>query len=385
MGTAALAFWVGPRVRDLAERHDFFTVGDLLEHRYGALVRAVMTALLWIATPAILAGQLIALAVVLEVVIDLPRAAGLILGGLVTTTYFTAGGLRGSAWINLLQLVALLVGLVVALPLAIREVGGMPGLIEAAARVDEGYLDFWQNGESGWLLLAILAPNFIVSPGLLQKVYGARDRRSVHLGLGLAALALALFAFVPAVLGMVARVARPDLVNPDHALPLLLQSEVPLVIGALGLGALFVADISSADAILFMLATSMSKDLFKRFLHPDASDRQVLMVARLAAVAGGILAVIMGLFSSSVVGPLQVFYSLVGLSLFVPVIAALYLRRAGAPEVLFALAGGMAAAVSVRLAFGPAGLGLLTPNLSGILAAAGGFTVVWAARRRRSS
>jgi SSS family solute:Na+ symporter len=307
---------------------------------------------------------------------------GLILGGLVTTTYFTAGGLRGSAWINLLQLVALLVGLIVALPLAIREVGGMSGLIEAAAKVDESYLDFWQNGESGWLLLAILAPNFIVSPGLLQKVYGARDRRSVHLGLGLAALALALFAFVPAVLGMVARVARPDLVNPDHALPLLLQAEVPMVIGALGLGALFVADISSADAILFMLATSMSKDLFKRFLHPEASDRQVLMVARIAAVAGGILAVVMGLFSSSVVGPLQAFYSLVGLSLFVPVIAALYLRRAGAPEVLFALASGMAAAVTVRLAFGPAGLGLLTPNLSGILAAATGFALVWAARRR---
>ncbi len=95
IGTLLLAFFVGPRIHRLAAKHGFYTVGDFLEHRYGTAVRGVMTALLWMATPAILAGQLIALSVVLEVVVGFPRVPGLLLGGLVTTTYFTAGGCGG--------------------------------------------------------------------------------------------------------------------------------------------------------------------------------------------------------------------------------------------------------------------------------------------------
>ena len=43
LGTLVLAFWVGPRIYEIAARHGFYTLGDFLEHRYGAKVRAVMT------------------------------------------------------------------------------------------------------------------------------------------------------------------------------------------------------------------------------------------------------------------------------------------------------------------------------------------------------
>lgn len=31
----------------------------------------------------------------------------------------------------------------------------------------------------------MIVPNFVVSPGLLQKIYGARDDRAVRVGVGL--------------------------------------------------------------------------------------------------------------------------------------------------------------------------------------------------------
>ena len=384
IGTLLLGFWVGPRIYRLAARHGFYTVGDFLEHRYGTAVRGVMTALLWIGTPAILAGQLIALAVVLEIVVGFPRVPALLLGGMVTTTYFTAGGLRGTAWINLVQLVVLVLGFTLALALAIRGVGGWAGLAAAGPSLGDDYLNFWDGAGAGWPLLALLAPNFIVSPGLLQKAYGARDAGSIRLGVGVCGLALLLFAFAPALLGMVARLQHPGLIDPDHALPLLLQSDLPVLVGAIGLGALFVADISSADAILFMLATSMSQDLYRRFVNPEASDRRVLLVARLAAVVGGAVAVGMAVVSPSVVTPLRIFYSLVGLSFFVPVIAGLYTGRAGAPEVFASIAAGIATDLAVRFATGNAGIGVLTPNLAGLIAAAAGFGCVAVARAARS-
>src|SRR3954462_14736610 len=54
IGSAVLAFSVGPRVWRIARDQDLRTVGDFLERRYGRPVRAVITLLLWVGTLAIL-------------------------------------------------------------------------------------------------------------------------------------------------------------------------------------------------------------------------------------------------------------------------------------------------------------------------------------------
>ena len=120
------------------------------------------------------------------------------------------------------------------------------------------------------MLLAMLTPAFIVSPGLLQKIFGARDDRAVRIGVGLNALGLLLYAGVPVVLGISARLLFPDLAIPDLALPTILMHGLPPVVGALGLAAVFSAEVSAADAVLFMLTTSLSQDLYKRFVNPSA-------------------------------------------------------------------------------------------------------------------
>ena len=118
----------------------------------------------------------------------------------------------------------------------------------------------------------LLGPAFIVSPGLLQKIYGARDDRAVRLGVGLNALGLALYAGVPALMGIIARVQFPQLASAQLALPTLLMYGVPAAVGALGLAAVFSAELSAADAVLFMLTTSLSQDFYKRFVNPAADD-----------------------------------------------------------------------------------------------------------------
>jgi SSS family solute:Na+ symporter len=224
----------------------------------------------------------------------------------------------------------------------------------------------------------MLGPNFIVSPGLLQKVYGAREDRAVRLGVGLNAVCLLLYALVPVLLGMSARVLHPGLANADRemALPLLFIHDVPFWAGALGLAAVFSAEVSAADAILFMLATSLSQDLYKRFVNPAASDRQVVAVARGAAIGGAVAAVTIAMFSKTVVDALGFFYTLVGVSLFVPIVAGLYLRRPRALDALAAIAGGLVAAVAVRLGTSDQAIGVFTPAMCGLGAAAVAFALV---------
>src|SRR5207344_556682 len=184
------------------------------------------------------------------------------------------------------QLVVKMIGFSIALPLAFRAVSG--GLSDLRMlRPTDDYTQFWRAASPGLATLAIIVPPFIVSPGLLQKIFGARDDRAVRVGVGLNALGLFAFAIVPAVLGIVARSQFPSLVSPDAALPMILVRTLPPAVGAIGLAAVFSAEVSAADAVLFMLTTSLSQDLYKRFVAPAASDGRVLRVARLTAVAGG--------------------------------------------------------------------------------------------------
>ena len=59
-------------------------------------------------------------------------------------------------------------------------------------------------------------------------------------------------------LGVIARSQYPGLMNHELALPTLLMHSLPPLAGGLALAALFSVELSSADAILFMLTISPS-------------------------------------------------------------------------------------------------------------------------------
>lgn len=375
IGSLILAFWVGPRIWRIAKRHDLRTVGDYLELRYGPSVRGIVAALLWLGTLSILAGQLIALAWVLNVVAGVPKTAGCLIGGLVMTTYFAAGGLLTSAWVNMVQLVVLLIGFAFAVPISLSAVGGLDVVFQTGTSVSASYMNFWQGGESGWVYVALLVPAFVISPGLLQKVYGARNERTVKWGVGLNAAVLMVFAAVPPLLGMIARVNHPELANHELALPTLLANDLPIFLGALGLAAIFSAEVSSADAILFMLATSLSQDLYRRFINTDAGDALVLKVSRMAAVGGGVLGVTLAIISPTVIDALTVFYAVLSVSLFVPILAGLYTGKGGAPEAWAAIGAGVSALLTVHLWTDGKGYGIWSPSLVGLVSAALGFVL----------
>jgi SSS family solute:Na+ symporter len=293
--------------------------------------------------------------------------------------------------VNLLQLTVLLVGFAVAVPFALAQAGGWEAVVmaidagtTAAPAPGPGYWNFWSNGASGWRYLALLGPAFIISPGLLQKIFGARDDRAVRLGTGANAVALLLFACVPPLVGIITRALHPGLESAQDALPTLLLYDVPVAVGALGLAALFSAEVSTADAILFMLATSLSQDLYRRFVHPAATDAQVLRVARGAAVVGGILGVGLALVAQTIIGTLSFFYSVLGVCLFVPVLAGLFLRRFRAPEALAAVGGGMLVMLTLQLTVGAPGWRGWTPPLAGLLASVIVAAVVHLAWRGRA-
>lgn len=331
IGSFILANTVGPKIWTLAAGNGWRTVGDFLDHRYNRSVRGLIAVLLWLGTLMILAGQLIAISQILEVVAGLPKWQGCLIGGIVVTAYFAAGGLLSSAWVNLIQLSVKLTGFILAVPFAVAAAGGwtsmQPAIQSSTPLGAAGVLSY----------VAILVPSFVISPGLLQKLYGARDAAAVKQGVNWNAAGLAIFAFAPAILGIVAHARFPGLASRELALPMVMTKLMPGWLGLLTLAAVFSAEVSASDAILFMLSSSLSVDLYKTFLKPKAADRELLVIGRVTAVAGAGLGVALAVVLPSIITALQIFYTLMAVALSAPLIVGLYSRRPTAARAIVAI------------------------------------------------
>ena len=358
IGSFVLANTVGPKIWRLAKSYGWLTVGDFLDHRYNRSVRGLIAVLLWVGTLMILAGQLIAISQILEVVAGLPKWQGCLIGGVVVTAYFAAGGLLSTASVNLIQLIVKFTGFVLAVPFGIAAVGGWRSLqpaIETSTPL----------GASGVLAyVAILVPSFIISPGLIQKLYGARSAEAVRRGVNWNAIGLLVFAFAPAILGIVAHARFPDLKNRELALPTVMTKLMPPWLGLITLAAVFSAEVSASDAILFMLSSSLSVDLYKTFLKPSATDRELLRVGRITAIAGALFGIALAIELPSIISALQIFYTLMAAALTAPLIVGLYSRRPTAARAIVAIVTSVALTAftqSVPIGIGAGFVVMITP------------------------
>lgn len=377
IGTLLLSQVLGPRLWRIARENNLATLQDYLEHRYSKAVKAIIAALLWCGSLAILAGQLIAISWILNTVAGVPKTTGCIIGGIVAIVYCTAGGLMSSSFVNMFELAVTMAGLLLAVPFALHAVGSWSHLQLAIAA---------QSGNStasaplfnllgagtkqilAWI--AILVPSFMVSPGLVQKLYGARDATTVRRGIGLNSLGQFLFAFVPPTLGLCALAALPHLANPELALPSAMKLLLPKWLGVLTLASIFSAELSATDAILFMLSTSLAVDFYKTFLRPGTSQKDLLRVSRIASAGAGVAGVFAAIVLPSIIAAISIFYGLIAVALFVPVLAGLYSKQSLSSAAIVSIFTAIAATVATTVFTHNRGIGIVSPPAIGILTAA---------------
>ncbi len=376
IGSVILALTVGPRIWGIAKEHNLYTVGDYMAFRYDRSVRGVMALLLWFGSLSILAGQLIAVAWILNVVAGVSKPVGCSIAALVITTYFTLGGLHATARVNVLQLTVKITGFVIVLIYLLGAGNGLAGVKESVTSTlgaEQAHAYFGFVGQ-GWSVaigyLVILAPSFVISPGLLQKLFGARDERAVRIGIGLNATALLAYAIVPVLIGIIARARFPGLANHELALPTLLVQALPVWLGALLLGAIFSAELSAADAALFMLSTSLSKDLYKSFINPSATDERLMRVAKGSAIACGVAGAVLGSFLPTVISALKIFYTLLAAALTLPLLAGLYTQRVKARSAILSMLVSVVVTFSLELISKGHGVLGVPPLIVGIAAGA---------------
>ncbi len=374
IGTFLLSQFLGPRIWRIAKEHGLATLQDFLEFRYNKTVKGIIAVLFWCGSMAILAAQLIAMSWILNTVAGIPKWGGCVIGGMVAIVYCTAGGLMSSAFVNMFELAVTMTGLLLAVPFALHALGGwshVHALVAAQKGATSPMFSIVGAGSKQVLAwVAILLPSFMISPGLVQKLYGARDVKTVRLGVGINSLGQAVFAFVPPVLGLCALAALPHLANPELALPAAMKFLLPKWLGVFTLASIFSAELSATDAILFMLSTSLAVDFYKTFWKPGISQRELLAASRVASAGAGILGIMLAIVLPSIIAAISIFYGLIAVALFVPVLAGLYSNRVLPVAAVSSILSAVGATLLAGALTHGQGVGVISPQAIGILTAA---------------
>ena len=106
------------------------------------------------------------------------------------------------------------------------------------------------------------------------------------------------------------------------------------------LGAVFAKVISTASNYLFSPATNLVNDVFVRYIAPDASNKRVLIVSRLAVVLLGCWALYQAVYAESILQKMLWAYTIYSAALTPVVLAAFYSKRVTAWGAVAAIASG---------------------------------------------
>ncbi len=365
-----LAYWFVAAVlapRFIKSRH--LTLPAFLEHRYQSrAVRVVAAIVVLIAIVIYVQAQVVAGGLVAHVVFNVPPLAGMIVFTVVLILYTMIGGMVAVVATDLLQLAIMLFGSLLALPFALRRVGGVESLLHQAEAA-KAEVFRWDALPTSLLLTMGLAFTLgsIATPEKLIRLYTMKDLRTIRRGTLLAIVATVTMSVSVMILGLVSLVLFPDLRTGDLAMPMLAREVLPPFLGSLLLAAVTAAMMSTVDSLLLVASSALDRDLFA-LLRPQSSPAARSRVRRLGVAITGCVPLVLllaGVGDGELVQLIVLLFSALMASCFLaPVVIGSLWPRANARGALAAMITGMVVALSWK-ALGPS---TIDPVLPGVVA-----------------
>ena len=343
---------VGVLVRRLASHYEIYDFVDILATRYCSranAVRALTTTIVPIVYIPLLAAQLIGLATIAGSMMDMSYQTTLTAITLMVVVYTMLGGMIGVVWSDGFQFVVLLLGLIIAVPVAMNALGD-GNAMTAWQRITEMPPDVFKGTSESWPWYLLLGQfvwifSIPVQPHLVTRFLTARDERSILIALPVCLTAgLIIYAsIVP--LGLLARLTTPELASGSYYYVELARNTLGPWLGAFALAGIAAAALSTSSTILIVTGQSLSREVYQKWLVPEASDKQALVAARIAVLLVGAFT-----FGIAWFQPLGIFWlvvlsaSLLASIFFVPLFAGFFSRTAGASGAIAAMiVGGVTA------------------------------------------
>lgn len=325
-------------------RWNIITFCDFFGKRFGRSAEYLSALLIVPSYFGWIAAQLVAMSIVGQTVFGVPMATGIWVGAGLVLAYTLTGGMWSISITDFLHNLLLIAGLAVLAWILIGETGGIAALV---ARQPAGFfrvvptefsLTKWAGYAAAWMTIGL---GSIPQQDIFQRVMAARDADTAVRSSVLAGVMYWTIATLPLFIALAAVQLHPELLKGDAQLiiPNMVLQHAPLWIQILFFGALISALLSTTSGAILAPAAVVGENLVGPFF-PKFSDKKRLAVIRASVVGVTAASIWMALVRQDIfelVGESSAF-SLV--SLFVPMTAGLYWKRANLLGCLLSMALG---------------------------------------------
>jgi SSS family solute:Na+ symporter len=352
------------------------TVPEIISKRYGKASHIVTAITSIIALFMATGAQIIATASIINVVTGFEFKIAAIITTVVVILYTMVGGFTSVTATNIMHVLFITVGMTIAMFVIVNNsaVGGFSLLFEKAKIITNNSgnnLNLTSMTKIGLpTIIGYIAMYFMTFPTgqeIVQTYCSAKDGKSAKLGSVIAGALSAVYAIVPAIIGLVAYVCIDGFAASGAQKNALAQATLtfaPDAIGGVVLAAIVAATMSSASGNMIGTATMFTNDIFRPYINKGVKDdNKEVWISRITMVFVGVVGLVIALTASNIISVMMGAFALRSAGPFAAFICGIFYKnvtqRAGFISIVI---GTLVAAIWIYVFKTPWGLSAMVPG-----------------------
>ena len=322
-------------------RQKLYTLADLFGQRYGAkvgILPSILSAFIY-AIPTT-AMQYIAMNTIWTTIFGMDPTMGLILSTILIFAFTVLGGLPGTIITDALQAILIIAGIFILASAAMNFAGGSEVIL---SQTPPEYLS--PAGPFGYsevfLYFLSVGPFYLVWQSSWQRIFAAKSEK-VAFNANITAIAVcSVILFCPIIIGLAARFFLPLDTNPDMIFSIVTRDLLPPYVGGFIYCALLAALVTGANSFILQGSSSLTYDLYKRLVNPNANNKQMMFMSRITVLFVSVAALFVAMNFSGILTIYQWALRLTATTIILPFLATMFIKRTTKTGVLAGMLGGL--------------------------------------------
>jgi SSS family solute:Na+ symporter len=359
-----IVYFLAHRVRRIAQ----YTVPDLLEKRYNPAARVFGTILVIVAYLTIAGYQFKGGGRLITIISggSIDPDTGAVITCLVVIAFTLLAGMVSIVSIDVFNGLIMVIGVSLAIPLALKNAGGWS---EITQTLPGSHFAVFGDHNLKWALGLFFPTLFLLlgESSMYQKFFSARDEKAARRAVIGMVVGVVVIEFLLVLLAIVGSgiywgdgsfweggIVGGTLIagQTEEIILRIARFDVGVIGGCLLLCAGVAIILSTGNTFLMIPSTNVTRDIYHRFIRPNASDREIILFQRIAIVVLGLAALAASTRFTYILSMAYYAYVMVGAGLTPAILACFLWKRVTPMGGLASIIGGMAATIISQFVFG---------------------------------
>ncbi|MEK4092356.1 sodium/pantothenate symporter [Viridibacillus sp. FSL R5-0477] len=292
---------LGKKFAIIARKYQAITLIDFLRERYQSKIVVIVSAIsIILFLFASMAAQWIGGARLIESLTGLNYSTALFIFAGAVLIYVIIGGFRAVALTDAVQGSVMVIGTVILLVATVIAGGGISNIMSDLVAENPNLVSPYGADRSltplyvstFWILIGI---GVIGLPQIAVRAMSYKNSKGMHTAIIIGTIALATVMFGMHLIGVLARPVLPGVEIGDKVMPLLTLKVLPPYLAGIVLAAPMAAIMSTVNALLILVSSTVVKDIYLNYIKPTASDAQIKKASFYVTTVIGIAVVLVAL------------------------------------------------------------------------------------------